>query len=191
MQVILTQNVPNLGSLGDEVMVKAGYARNYLLPRGLALAANTGNAKELHYRRSKLEVLRQAAIDAAKSEASKASDLMVEVTAKSGPGGRLFGSVTNRTIQEALVPMGYELDRRSIVLHEPIKAVGTYMVTLRLHTDVKVEITVKVKGELDAEAMAQAEAEKAEAAAQEAAEAAKAQEAEAAEEAPAEEAASE
>ncbi|MBI4081947.1 MAG: 50S ribosomal protein L9 [Candidatus Lambdaproteobacteria bacterium] len=148
MQVILTQNVPHLGLLGDEVHVKDGFARNFLLPRGLAIAATTQNARELQHRRRKLEQLRAEDIAAARSEAERFSQVEFTVKAKAGPGGRLFGSVTNRDLQAVLAEKGYQLDRKAIILHEPIKSVGTHAVTVRLHTDVKVDINVRVEAVL-------------------------------------------
>ena len=147
MQVILTENVANLGSLGDTVKVKDGYARNFLLPRGLAIVHSSKKSKQIEHERKRLEQLRQAAIEKAKSESDKVSGLELTVVARSGANGRLFGSVTNRDVQAALAENGYELDRRSIQLHEQIKTVGTYTATVRLHTDVKVEVSVIVRPE--------------------------------------------
>jgi len=144
MQLILIKDVPHLGSLGDQVQVKDGFARNYLLPRGFAIAASSENARQIAHRRKRLEVLRQDAIVAAQEEADKVGELELEIHAKAGANGRLFGSVTNRQIQAALTEMGYDLDRRSITLHTPIKSVGTFGATVKLHSDVKTDISVKV-----------------------------------------------
>lgn len=149
MNVILTQNVPHLGSLGDEVVVKDGYARNYLLPRGLALAPTSHNAREIDHRRRSLEKSRAEAMEAARSESEKLTDLVLTVKAKSGANGRLFGSVTNRDLQAILAEMGYEFDRRSISLHEPIKSIGNFTASIKLHSEVKVDIGVKVESILD------------------------------------------
>jgi len=145
MQIILTQNVPNLGALGDQVHVKDGYARNYLLPRGLALAAGSKNARHIEHQRKRLEKLRLEAIASAKGEADKVKALQVAVKAKAGPGGKLFGSVTSRDLQAAFAAQGVALDRKAFVLHSPAKNLGTFGATVRLHTDVKVEITFKVE----------------------------------------------
>ena len=152
MQVILTENVANLGSLGDSVKVKDGYARNFLIPRGKAIVAGTKKSREIEHQTRRLEQLRQAAIDKAKSEVEKVSALELSVTARAGANGRLFGSVTNRDLQVVFAEHGYELDRRSIHIHELIKSVGTYTATVRLHTDVKVEVTIHVKPEFVKEA---------------------------------------
>jgi large subunit ribosomal protein L9 len=144
MQVILTQDVPHLGSLGDEVHVKDGFARNYLLPRGLAISATSKNAAHVAHRRRWLERLRAQAIEAARAEGEKVAALELVVKAKAGPSGRLFGSVTNRDLQAALKELGYDLDRRSIMLSAPIKNVGSYTVTVKLHSEVKREVAVRV-----------------------------------------------
>ena len=144
MQLILIKDVPHLGSLGDQVRVKDGFARNYLLPQGFAIAASSKNARQIAHKRKFLEVLRQDAIVAAEKEADKVGELELEISAKAGANGRLFGSVTNRQIQAALAEMGYDLDRRSITLHTPIKSIGTFGATVKLHSDVKTDISVKV-----------------------------------------------
>lgn len=145
MRIILTQNVPNLGSLGDEVAVKDGYARNFLLPRGMAMPASGKNAKAIQHRRVYLEKQRQEAIGAARSEADKVRALAVVVKARAGTGGRLFGSITNRDLQAAFAELGLPLDRKAIVLHTPVKTLGTFAATVRLHTDVKVDIDFRVE----------------------------------------------
>jgi len=160
MKVILTQNVANLGSLGDEVKVKDGYARNFLLPRGLALAAESTNARTLAHRRRYLERVRAEAVEQARAEAEKVANMELELTAKAGPSGRLFGSITNRDIQTALAEKGFEVDRKAVQLHEPIRQVGTHYASVKLHTDVKTDITIHVKAELTEEEKAQAEAER-------------------------------
>ena len=154
MQVILTENVPNLGSLGDTVRVKPGYARNYLLPRGMAIAHSSKKSKEIDHQRKRLEQLRLTAIENARAESEKVSGMELVVIARAGANGRLFGSVTNRDVQAALAEKGYTLDRRSIQIHEQIKQVGTYTATVRLHTDVKVEVSVVVKPEFVKETQA-------------------------------------
>ena len=145
MQIILTQNVPNLGALGDSVKVKDGYARNFLLPKGLAIAAGSKNARHIEHQRKRLEKLRQEAVANAKGEAEKVKAIQVVVKAKAGPGGKLFGSVTNRDLQAAFAGQGIDLDRKAFVLHSPAKHTGTFEATVRIHTDVKVEITFKVE----------------------------------------------
>lgn len=150
MKVILTQNVQHLGSLGDEVNVKNGYARNFLLPRGMALVPTSNNAKQIDHRRRALEKNRAEAMESARSEADRLSELELTFKAKSGPSGRLFGSVTNRDLQAQLAEHGFELDRRSIIVHQPIKSVGTHDITVKLHTEVKLDMIVKVEPLLEA-----------------------------------------
>ena len=147
MKIILTQNVPNLGSLGDEVQVKNGYARNFLLPRGIAILSSGKNAKAVQHRRVYLEKQRQQAIDSAKNEAEKVQALEVVVTARAGAGGKLFGSVTNRDIQAKMAELGYEVDRKSITLHEQIRTLGTFPMTVKLHSEVKVDMSFRVEPE--------------------------------------------
>ena len=144
MQIILVQDVPHLGSLGDEVHVKDGFARNYLLPRGIAIMAGKKNFAQIEHNRKRLDQLRNEAIEKAQTESEKVAALELRVQAKAGVSGKLFGSVTNRDIQAVLAEHGYELDRRSIQLQTPIKSVGNFTVTVKLHTAVKVEVAVKV-----------------------------------------------
>ncbi|HKI99920.1 MAG TPA: 50S ribosomal protein L9 [bacterium] len=145
MRIILTQNVPNLGSLGDEVAVKDGYARNFLLPRGMAMPASGENAKAIQHRRAYLEKQRAEAIAEATGEADKVSAMEIVVRARSGTGGRLFGSITNRDLQAAFAEQGLELDRKAIILKTPVKTLGTFGATVRLHTDVKVDVDFRVE----------------------------------------------
>ncbi|MEE8395169.1 MAG: 50S ribosomal protein L9 [bacterium] len=155
MQLILIQDVPHLGSLGDEVQVKNGYARNFLLPRGMAIVAGSRKTSQVDHQKKRLEGLRAEAIERAKSESEKVAELEFAVKAKAGANGRLFGSVTSRDILAIFTEYGYTLDRRSILLHTPIRNVGNFGATVKLHTDVKVDIVIKVEpmtGEAGAEA---------------------------------------
>jgi large subunit ribosomal protein L9 len=156
--------VQNLGALGDQVNVKDGYARNFLLPRGLAIAAGSKNARHIEHQKKRLEKLRQEAISTAKSEADRVAAIQVTVKAKAGPGGKLFGSVTSRDLQAAYAQQGIALDRKAFVLHAPAKNLGTFGATVRLHTDVKVEVTFKVEASEIVAAPAEAPAETAAAA---------------------------
>jgi large subunit ribosomal protein L9 len=166
MQVILTQNVPHVGALGDQVAVKDGFARNFLLPRGMAIVADSQNAREIQHRRKRLEQLRIEAINAAKAESDRVAGIPIVLKSKAGAGGKLFGSVTSRDLQAAYAEQGITLDRKSFVLHSLIKHTGTFTATVRLHTDVKVEVSFKVESmDLTPEEKAAiAEAEAAEAA---------------------------
>lgn len=144
MKIILTERVPNLGTVGDEVLVKDGYARNFLLPTGKALPASGKNAKALQHKRLFLEKQRAVAIDEAKGEAEKVTALELVLKARAGTGGKLFGSITNRDIKAALDEQGFDVDRKSIILGIPVKSLGTFTATVKLHSDVKVEINFRV-----------------------------------------------
>ena len=145
MKLILTQDVPHLGSLGDEVQVKNGYARNFLLPKNMAIAPTNKNAREIAHRRKFLEKSRGKAIEAAQAESVKVAELELVVKAKAGPSGKLFGSVTNRDIQALLAEQGYTLDRRAIQLPGAIKTLGEFSVVVKLHTDVRLELKIRVE----------------------------------------------
>ena len=147
MKLILTEDVPNLGTLGDTIEVKAGYARNYLLPNGMALLAKGKSAKELRHRLQHLEKLRAGKISLAKEQAKKIDSLKYEVTRKAGQGGKLFGSVTSRDLVELLKDNGIEIERKAILLKTPIRNVGTHDFTVRLHTEVSVTLQIKVIGD--------------------------------------------
>lgn len=148
MQVILLDKIINLGTLGEIVRVKDGYARNYLIPTGRARRATEANKAEFEARRAELE--KQAAEKLAESQAQgeKLSGKTIKLTQKAGVDGRLFGSVTNHDIADELKKQGFEVHKSQVRLpNGPIKAVGDNTVVVSLHTDVQVEITVSVYGE--------------------------------------------
>jgi large subunit ribosomal protein L9 len=148
MQIILLEKVANLGTLGDIVKVKAGYARNFLIPSGKAKRATEANKAEFEQRRAELEKAANEILSATQERASKLEGLMVQVTQKAGVDGRLFGSVTNYDISEALKAQGFEVAKGSVRLpNGPLKQVGDYDIVLDLHTDVKANIKVSVLGE--------------------------------------------
>lgn len=151
MQIILTQNVPHLGVVGDEVLVKPGYARNYLLPQGKAVLATNKESKKLRHQIYQLQKLRAEALENAEAQAEILQKENLCMVRKAGNSGRLFGSVTNRDIESLLKEKGYEIERRSIVLFEPIKTVGTHSIAVKLHTDLKIEVEIKVtpEGEIE------------------------------------------
>ncbi|MGK5095371.1 50S ribosomal protein L9 [Deltaproteobacteria bacterium TL4] len=151
-QIILAEDVPNLGVIGDSVQVKPGYARNYLIPQGKAILAGSRQSAELKHHILHLEKKRLGAIASAQAQADALKALSLEVTKKSGPGGRLFGSVTTQEIVQLIGSLGQTIDRRAITLLEPIKTVGTHAFELRLHTEVKVSLTIKVSAEVDSAA---------------------------------------
>jgi len=148
MQIILLEKVANLGTLGDIVKVKAGYARNFLIPTGKAKRATEANKAEFEQRRAELEKAANEILSTTQERASKLEGLMVQVTQKAGVDGRLFGSVTNYDISEALKAQGFEVAKGSVRLpNGPLKQVGDYDIVRDLHTDVKANIKVSVLGE--------------------------------------------
>jgi large subunit ribosomal protein L9 len=148
MQVILMEKVANLGELGDVVKVKDGFARNYLIPHGKAKRATEANLKAFEARRSDLEKAQEETLAKAKNRAEKLQGLTLQITQKAGPDGRLFGSVTNYDIVEALTKQGHEVERANIRMPQgPLKQVGDVPIEIALHTDVTATITVSVLGE--------------------------------------------
>lgn len=148
MQVILMEKVVNLGQLGDVVKVKDGYARNYLVPQGKARRATAANIAEFEAKRADLEKAQAEVLAAAQTRAEKLEGLMVQISQKAGVDGRLFGSVGNSDIADAVKAQGFELAKSEVRLPEgPLKQVGDYPITLALHTDVLANITVSVLGE--------------------------------------------
>ncbi len=149
MQVILLEKVVNLGSLGDIVRVKDGYARNFLIPQGHARRATEANKAEFEARRVELEKVAAERLSQAQAQGEKLQGKVVKITQKAGVDGRLFGSVTNADIAEELHKMGYENLVKSQVRmpNGPIKTIGDNTVGVALHTDVVVDVTVSVYGE--------------------------------------------
>ncbi|MEY3747482.1 MAG: hypothetical protein RL194_941 [Pseudomonadota bacterium] len=148
MQVILLEKVVNLGNLGDIVKVKDGYGRNFLIPQGKAKRATEANKAEFEARRVELEKQQAALLDAAKARGEKLAGYMLQISQKAGVDGRLFGSVTNSDIAEALTAQGFEVAKSEVRMPEgPLKMIGDHTVTIALHHDVVVEITVSVLGE--------------------------------------------
>ncbi len=144
MEVILRQAVDSLGQPGDIVTVSPGYARNYLLPRGIAFQATEGNKKRIALEKARLEAAESERRGGAEEVAKKLEEVSVTFSARVGEEGKLFGSVTAADIAEQLAAQGYEIERRQIDLPEPIKALGVYRIPVRLHADVKPEIKVWV-----------------------------------------------
>jgi large subunit ribosomal protein L9 len=148
MEVILLEKIANLGELGQVVKVKDGYARNYLIPHGKAKRATEENRKAFEARRAELEQAQAAALANAQERAGKLDGLTLQITQKAGPDGRLFGSVTNYDIVEALKKQGHEVERAQIRMPQgPLKQVGDFPIQIALHTDLAVTITVSVLGE--------------------------------------------
>jgi len=148
MQIILMEKVVNLGVLGDVVKVKDGYARNFLIPQGMAKRVTPANLAAFEIRRAELEKTQAEKLAAAQEKAAKLEGMMVQITRKSGVDGRLFGSVSNADIAEALKAQGFDVEKSSIRMpHGLIKLVGDTKLEVSLHTDVVSSITVSVLGE--------------------------------------------
>ena len=150
MQIILLEKVVNLGGLGDVVKVKDGYARNFLIPQGKAKRATQANLAEFEARRAELEKAAAEKLAAAQAVGEKMTGITTVVSQKAGVDGRLFGSVTNHDIAEALGKQGFQVAKAQVRLpNGPLKAVGEFPVAVAIHHDVVVEVTVKVIGEQD------------------------------------------
>ena len=148
MQVILLEKVVNLGGLGDVVKVRDGFARNFLIPHGKAKRATRENLAEFEQRRAELERAQSDQLAAAQEKAAKLEGLMVQVTQKAGVDGKLFGSVTNADVSEALKKQGFDIPKAAIRMPQgPLKNVGDHPLKVALHADVVVSITVSVLGE--------------------------------------------
>ncbi len=144
MEVILQQSVEKLGNPGDVVRVSNGYARNYLLPRGIAVLATEGNKKQIAAQQERLEAAEAARRDSARTQAAVIEQVSLTFSARVGEEGKLFGSVTASDIVQQLDALGHRIEKRQVDLHEPIKALGVYRVPIRLHADVRPEIKVWV-----------------------------------------------
>ena len=147
MKVILREDVYNLGKSGELVNVKDGYARNFLLPRNLAMLASSANVRQLEHEKQVIELRQQKLKGAAQEQGKKLEGVKVTIKRKVGEQDKLFGSVTALDIAEALAAAGHKVDRRHIHLPEPIKAVGQFPVEVRLHRDVTAKLNVNVEGE--------------------------------------------
>ncbi|MBI2891033.1 MAG: 50S ribosomal protein L9 [Nitrospirae bacterium] len=144
MEVILQQFVENLGKPGDVVKVRAGFARNYLIPRGLAAPATPKHVRKMQHVRRGIESAAKKALEAARALAAKIGEKPIPLKVKVGEQGKLYGSVTVRDIEEALGAGGITVDRRAIHLPEPIKALGDQTVEIRLHPEVTARATISV-----------------------------------------------
>ena len=148
MEIILLEKVRNLGNLGDLVKVRSGYGRNFLIPQGKARRATDAAIKEFEARRADLEKAQADRLAAAQAEGAKLNGTTVRITAKAGVDGRLFGSVTNYDISEALTKQGFQVNKAQIRMPQgPLKAVGEHAISVALHTDVVAEVKVTVVGE--------------------------------------------
>ena len=144
MQVILRDALDKLGRAGDIVSVKPGYARNYLIPKGFAFEATDANIRRIEREKEKIEQRAAAQLSDARKRAAALEGVSVTFNARAGEEGKLFGSITNADIADKLAEQGVEVDRKQIVLDEPIKSLGVFSVPVRLHGDVQPEVKVWV-----------------------------------------------
>jgi len=144
MKVILKDDVKNLGDMGQIVDVSDGYARNYLVPRGLAAEANIKNIKSLEHQRKIIQEKSRKIKLSAQDFSDKISQLKLTIKAKSGEEGKLFGSVTSMDIAEQLKNEGFDIDKKKISLDEPIKRLGSYSVSVKIHPEISAQLNIEV-----------------------------------------------
>ena len=149
VQVILRDDVANLGKIGDVVRVKPGYARNFLIPRGLAVDANPKNLRVLEHQKRLIAAKAEREHKTAEAVARRVQGVKLTVRARAGEEGRLFGSVTNMDIERLLAEKGVQVDRRRIAIDEPIKQVGTYTITVQIGRAVRAAVELTVEPEPD------------------------------------------
>ncbi|HVL68903.1 MAG TPA: 50S ribosomal protein L9 [Vicinamibacterales bacterium] len=147
MEVILREHVDNLGRRGDVVKVAAGYARNYLLPRKLALPVTEASRRQIEREREKAEAKDAEELSAANAQAQRLAEADITIARRVGENNTMYGSVTTGDIAQALAAKGFEVDKRKIALHDPIKSLGEHTVPVRIHRDVTAEVKVKVVAE--------------------------------------------
>jgi large subunit ribosomal protein L9 len=147
VQVILRDDVPNLGKIGDVVRVKPGYARNFLLPRGLAVEANPKSLRMLEHHKRVIGAKADREHKSAEAAAGRLDGLKLTVRARAGEEGRLFGSVTNMDVERLLAEKGFQVDRRRIALEEPIKQLGTFPITVQVGRAVRATVQLTVEAE--------------------------------------------
>ncbi len=148
MEIILLEKVHNLGELGEQVKVKPGYGRNYLIPSGKAVAATTDNIKKFEARRTELEKQQKESLDQATARVDKMVDLSVTISRKAGAEGKLFGSVSTIDIAESVIETGIDLAKHEVRLPDgPIRVIGEFDITVQLHADVTATIKVNVVAE--------------------------------------------
>ncbi len=144
MKVILKENIDTLGHIGDIVKVAPGYARNYLIPKGLAVEATLKNAKELEHVKRQMEYKKNKLLEQVKALAARIEAVTLNLAHQAGEEGKLFGAVTNMELAEQLHAQGIEIDRKKIILAEPIKHVGEFTATVKLHPEVSANLKVNI-----------------------------------------------
>ena len=144
MRVILTDDVVGVGDIGEMVKVRSGYARNFLIPRGVAIEAASASAKQIAHHQRQIDAKKKRLQSAAEERAKQLKATKTELSLRVGTGGKVFGSITARDIAAKLAENGFEVDRRRVLLGDPIKKIGTHTVRVKLHADVVSEIEVNV-----------------------------------------------
>lgn len=144
MKIILKEDVKSIGSMGQTVDVSDGFARNYLVPRGLAVEANVKNIKSLEHEKKVIQEKARKVKNSVQDLADRLANMTVVIKTKAGEEGKLFGSVTTMDIAEQLKNQGIEIDKKKISLDEPIKRLGTYAVNLRLHSEITTQVNIQV-----------------------------------------------
>ncbi len=147
MKIILKSDVKSLGQTGEVISVKDGYARNFLIPKGLAVEANTKNIKALEHEKQKIQETAKKIISSAENLSSKLSDMTLIIKAKAGEEEKLFGSITAMDISEALKDHGIDIDKKRIQLEEPIKRLGEYLINMKIYQNVSAKLKVNVISE--------------------------------------------
>lgn len=160
MEVILREDYISLGYIGDTVRVRRGFARNFLIPRGIAVEASSGNERQLRHKLSAIVAKRAKRKADAEAYAKVLGQVIVEFTLKVGAKGKSFGAVTSRDVEAALKALGYQVDRRQIRINETVKSPGVYTVDVKLHSEVSVPVQVKVIAAQPPAASAEAKEEK-------------------------------
>lgn len=144
MELILRADVENLGRLGDKVSVKPGYGRNYLIPQGLAMMASESNLRRFENERKKLQAKRDALISDAQGLANRLAEIAIVIEVRVGEGAKLYGSVTSAIIADKLAELGFDIDRKKIVLADPIRSLGHYDVPVKLLPELRGSVKVSV-----------------------------------------------
>jgi len=146
MRIVLADDVVGLGDIGELVNVKPGYARNFLIPNGMAFEADGANAKMAAHRMKQIESKKRRARTAAENHAQKVRELELQFEVRVGRGGKIFGSITTKDVADALALKGFVVDRRRVMLTEPLKKLGTHFVGVKLHPEVQAQLKVQIKG---------------------------------------------
>ena len=157
MKILLTDDVVGVGDIGETVVVKAGYARNFLIPKGLAIEAQSASAGEVRHRMRQIDAKKNRLKAGASAKADQISKANIVLTLRVGKGGKVFGSVGAKDIAVQLGELGFEIDRRRVLMSEPIKKIGEHVVRVKLHKEVITEVNVRVDAAEASEAEQQAE----------------------------------